>query len=189
MSVALDLTKSAAAVLLQQINADLGTTWTLNQIVFGPVMQNADVDANLYEAAVTVSGVQGVGPSGTITYKYNRIDLGTIFGSGNNSYSVDGGITYAQLLANINAAVHLNLQLSVLPDNETNQLYVQGDITPPATMPFPVTGKTSVNFLLTADPNSLIYRNSALLTATTAMTSLAAAFAGKSSTGLVYTAS
>lgn len=186
--MSLNLNQSAQAVLLAQINADLVQTWTANQIAFGPLMINNGPDAATYEVMIEVSGVPGVGPNGSFMYKYNRIDLSAIFTDSNNSFNVDGGLTYAQLLAKINTAMGTNMVLTVLPVSDTNQLYVAGDIMP-ATMPFPAPGKTSVNFLLTADQNSLIYRNSALLVATTAMTAMSAAvgsFAG--SAGLAYTA-
>jgi hypothetical protein len=185
--MSLDLTKSAAEILLQQINADLGTSFTADQVTFGPVMKNMDADSGTFEAAVQITGVPGVGPNGTVVYKYNRIDLSSIFNGANSSYSVDGGITYAQLLANINAAIGTNMSLSTLPDNDTNQLYVQGDVTPTRKMPFPAPGKTSVQFILTADPNSLIYKGEAMLTAVTAKQSLASYFTAPS-TGLAYTA-
>lgn len=185
--MSLNLNQSAQAVLLAQINADLGTTWTANQIEFGPLMTNNGPDASTYEVVIEVSGAQGQGPNGSFMYKYNRIDLSAIFNGTNNSYNVDGGLTYMQLLAKINTAMGTNMQLSVLPSPETNQLYVAGDIMP-AAFPFPGPANASVNFILTADPNSLIYRNSAILVATTAMASMATLSNGKTgSTGLVYT--
>ncbi len=184
--MSLNLTQSAAAVLLAQLNTDLGTNYTAEQITFGPLTTNNGPDAALFEVAVQVNGVQGLGPNGAFFYKYNRVDLSAIFTAENSTYSVDGGITFAQLITNINTAMGTNMVLTVLPDNDTNQLYVAGDIMPQA-LPFPAPGNASVNFMITADANSLIYRNAALLTATTATTSLAAAFVGKTSTGLVYT--
>jgi hypothetical protein len=186
--MSLNLNQSAQAILLAQLNADLGQSWTADQIEFGELALNNGSDAASYEVVIQVTGVPGKGPNGSFYYKYNRIDLSAIFNNTNNTYNVDGGIDYAGLIAKINAAIGTAMVLTVLPDHDTNQLYVAGDIMP-ASMPFPAPGKTSVNFILTADPNSLIYRNSAILVATTAMTSMAAAvgsFAG--STGLTYTA-
>lgn len=183
MSVTLNLNQAAAAILLQQFNADNGKNFTLAQIQFGPVMENNDVDSATYEAAVQMTGVPGSGVYGSYIYKYNRIDLSTIF-TGKTSYDVTAITSYAGLIAAINAALSTSMQVSVLPNNESNQLYVAGDISP-AAIPYPPAGKTSVNFLLTADPNSLIYRNSVMLTATTTAVSLAASVTTPS-TGLVF---
>jgi hypothetical protein len=182
MSVTLNLNQAAAAILLQQFNADNGTAFTTEQVTFGPVMENNDVDADVYEAAVTMTGVPGSGVYGTFVYKYNRIDLSTIFTS--KSFDVTAITNYQGLITAINAALSTAMQLSVLPNNDSNQLYVAGDISP-AAVPYPPAGKTSVNFLLTADPNSLIYRNSVMLTATTTAVSIAAK-ATTPSTGLNF---
>jgi hypothetical protein len=183
MSVTLNLNQAAAAILLQQFNADNGTSYTTEQIEFGPVMENHDVDSATYEACVLMQGVQGSGVAGSYTYKYNRIDLSTIF-AGHATYDVTAMTSYAQLIAAINTALSTDMQISVLPNNDTNQLYVAGDINP-ASLPVPPAGKTSVAFVLTADPNSLIYRNSVVLTATTTATSIAASVT-KPSTGLTF---
>jgi len=182
MSVTLNLNQAAAAVLLQQFNADNGTAFTTEQVTFGPVMENNDVDADVYEAAITMTGVPGSGVYGTYVYKYNRIDLSTIFTD--TSFDVTSITNYQGLITAINTALSTSMQLSVLPNHDTNQLYVAGDINP-AAVPYPAPGKTSVNFMLTADPNSLIYRNSVLLTATTTAVSIAAK-ATVPSTGLNF---
>jgi hypothetical protein len=188
--MSLNLNQSAAAVLLAQINADLGTSWTEEQVTIGQLMANTGPDAAEYDSIVQVNGVQGVGPNGSFYYKYNRLSLSAIFNTDNSTYSVDGGITYAQLLANINTAMGTAMTLTTLPNNDTNQLYVQGDITPPAAFPFPPSGKSSVSFILTADPNSYIYSGEAILTATTAMTGVSqyGTSGVVTSSGLVYTA-
>jgi hypothetical protein len=182
----LNLNQSAAAILLQQFNADNGTNWTPNQVTFSEVMLNNDVDAATYEAVIKISAVPGQGLNGSIYYKYNRIDLSTIFAAGNSSYDVDSYANYQALLTAINAAVGTDMQLTTLPNNDTNQLYVQGDIMP-AQIPYPPAGKSSVQFVLTADPLSMVYRNSAILTATSTSQNMAGAVTTPS-TGLVYTA-
>jgi hypothetical protein len=188
--MSLDLTQSAESVLVQQINIDNpGDALTVEQVSFGSVMANTGPSAispNQYEAVVLVTAVQGQGLNGSFPYPYNRIDLSTIFTDSNSSFNVDSCSTYAELITAINTAIGTNFQLTVLPDNDTNQLYVAGDITP-AQLPIPPVGKTSVQFILTADPNSLIYRNSVILTATTSANSLSTKFSNPSS-GLTYTA-
>lgn len=184
--MSLDLTKSAQAILVQQINSDNGKTFTVEELSFGPVMTNTDPDAEEFEAVVMVTGVAAQGWNDTWPYKFNRIDLETIFAGTNATYNVDSCLEYADLLALINTKLGTNMQLTVLPDNDTNQLYVAGDITP-ASLPSPHPAQPAVAFILTADPNSYIYRGQAMLTATTTTQSISGAIAAPS-TGLVYTA-
>jgi hypothetical protein len=183
--MSLDLTQSAAAILVQQINADNGTSFTVEQLSFGPVMTNVGADAAEFEVVVIVTGLSAQGWADSFVYKYNRIDLESIFTDSNASYSVDACADYLALLALINTALVTNMQLSTLANNDTNQAYVQGDIVP-ATLPSPAPAHPSVQFILTADLNSYIYRGAAVLTATTAAQSLAGAIT-VASTGLIYT--
>jgi hypothetical protein len=185
MSSPLILTESAQAVLVQQINKDNNKTFTVEQLSFGPVMTNAGPDSAQYEAVVMVTGVPAQGWAGSFAYKFNRIDLDTIFTTGNSTYSVDSCASYADLIALINTAMGTNMQLTVMPNSDTNQLYTEGDIAP-AVLPAPTPAHPSVAFILTADLNSYLYRGSAILTATTAAVSLSTAFT-VASTGLTYT--
>jgi hypothetical protein len=184
--MSLNLNQAAAAILVAQINLDNGKSFTVDQLSFGPVMTNAGPDSADYEAVVMVTGVPAQGWSGSFPYKYNRINLEEIFTADNSSFSVDAVADYAALVAAINTAMGTNMQLTTLPVADSNQLYVPGDITP-AQLPAPTPAAPSIAFILTADPNSYIYRGAAILNATTSAESLAAAFT-VASTGLTYTA-
>jgi hypothetical protein len=184
--MSLNLNQAAAAILVAQINLDNGKSFTVDQLSFGPVMTNAGSDAAEYEAVVMVTGVPAQGWSDSFAYKYNRISLEDIFTADNSSYNVDACADYAALVAAINTAMGTDMQLSTLPVSDSNQQYVPGDITP-AQLPAPTPAAPSVAFILTADPNSYIYRGAAILTATTSAASLAGAFTVPS-TGLTYTA-
>jgi hypothetical protein len=184
-STPLVLTESAQAVLVQQINKDNNKSFTVEQLSFGPVMTNAGPDAAQYEAVVLVTGIPSQGFAGSFAYKYNRIDLDTIFNANNSSYSVDACNEYSDLLALINTAMGTNMAMTVLPNSDVNQPYVSGDVSP-AALPAPTPAAPKVSFILTADLNSYLYRGAAVLTATTAAVSLATAFTVPS-TGLTYT--
>lgn len=184
--MSLDFTQSPQAILVQQLNHDNpGKNLTVNQVVFGPVMANSDPDSNLYDSVIEVSAVQGPTFEGSFFYKYNRLDLANIFTSGISTYAVGTAVELADLLAAINTAAKLNLGITTLPNNDTNQLYVQGDVMP-MKLPQPTAAKPSVNFLLSADANSLLFKGAALLTLTTPAANLAASFPVLS-TGLTYT--
>lgn len=185
--MSLDLTKSAQDILVQQLNKDNPTAaLTDASVTFSPVMLNSDPDAATYEAVIEVIAVQGQAFSGSYFYKYNRIDLASIFNGSNNSFPIGAAKTLADLLPAINSALGTNFTITTLPNNDTNQLYVQGDVMP-LTLPVPTHQTPSIKFMLTADPNSPIYRGAAMLTLTTTAADLSAAVSAPS-TGLTYTA-
>lgn len=184
--MSLDFTQSPANILVQQLNKDNpGKNLTVAQVTFGPVMANSDPDSATFDSVIEVTSVQGPTYEGSYFYKYNRVDLATLFNVGNSTFAVGTAVELADLLAAINAAAALNLSITVLPNNDTNQLYVQGDVMP-IKLPQPTAAKPSVNFLLSADANSLIFKGAALLTLTTPAANLGATFSA-ASTGLTYT--
>lgn len=185
--MSLDLTKSPQDILVQQLNKDNpSASLTDASVTFGAVMRNNDPDSDTYEAVIEVQSVQGQGFSNNYFYKYNRIDLASIFNGGNNSFAIGTAKTLADLIGTINSALGTNFTVTTLPNNDTNQLYVQGDVMP-LTLPQPTHQVPSIKFMLTADPNSLIYRGAAMLTLTTNAADLEAAISAPS-TGLAYTA-
>jgi hypothetical protein len=185
--MSLDFTKPGPQILIDQINADNpAAALTVDKVTFGSPMVNQDPDKALYNSAVYVTPVLGQGFTGPYVYKYNRIDLESLFNPGNSSYAVGNAVRLSDLIAQINAALNIALVSPVVADPSAGVQAASGDYLD-IVLPQPTAKHPSIDFVLTADPSSLIYQGSAILTLTTAAVDLASVIKVPS-TGLTYAA-
>jgi hypothetical protein len=184
--MSLDFTKTGPEILVDQINADNpAAAITAAMVSFSAPWNNIDPATKAsFNTAVEITPVLGQGFTGPMTYPYNRIDLASLFNVSNSSYSVGSAVTLSDLIDQINTALGIKLSSPVAADPSNGIRAQAGDFID-ITLPQPTAKKPSINFVLTADPTSLIYTGSAILTLTTTAKDLAATIA-VASTGLVH---
>jgi hypothetical protein len=183
--MSLDFTKTGPEILVDQINADNPTAALSTAMVsFGTPWQNFEADKATYNTAVMITPVLGQGFTGPVRYPYNRIDLASLVNDSNRSFDVESAVNLSDMIERINTALGIKLVSPTVANPSEGVRAQAGDYTD-IVLPQPSAKKPSINFVLTADPTSLIYTGSAILTLTTTAKDLGAAIA-VASTGLVH---
>lgn len=165
-----DFTKSAVQILIDQINEDNTSTLTPALINFGAVAVDG---GGLRNSNITATAVGGSGYTGSVQFKYDRVDLATIPGARPTAFLVGDAINLADLIDEINVAYQLGLTAADFVD-----------VAIPA---FPGTEPHETQTInLAAKATSLIYRGTLVLTLDANDVTLASVVPNTTLNGLTY---
>jgi hypothetical protein len=182
--MSLDYTKTGPQILVDQINADNpGAGLTTATVEFSDPWINNEADNATYNTAVILTPVLGQGFTGPVRYPYNRVDLASLVTDSNRSFDVGTAVKLSDMIDRINTALGVKLVSPVVADPSNGVVAAAGDYRD-IVLPQPTAKRPSVDFVITADPASLVYTGSAILTLTTTAKDLGATLA-VASTGLV----
>ncbi|WP_144106595.1 hypothetical protein [Paraburkholderia sp. BCC1886] len=186
MTTALDFTQTGQTILLAQIlndNPDCGLSAA--NCVFTYPIPNPDAVADGYDTLIRIDPIQGEGFFESFIYKYNKIDLASVFEGATTSFDKGSAVQLSDLIATINESATINLAAPVLADPANNIKAAPGDFND-LKLPQPTGPGVPVNFILTAAPMSFIYKGDVILTLTTTYKTIASVLTTPS-TGLVFT--
>jgi hypothetical protein len=183
--MSLDFTKTGQEILVDQINADNpAAALTTAKVQFSAPWSNYEADKATYNTVVMITPVLGQGFTGPVRYPYNRIDLATLVTDSNRSLDAGTAVHLSDMIDRINTALGVKLESPTVADPSNGVVAAPGDYRD-IILPQPTAKKSSVDFVLTADPASLVFMGSAILTLTTTAKDLGATLA-VASTGLVH---
>jgi hypothetical protein len=172
MAFVSDFTKLPQQIVIDLINNDNSTALTPDLLTFGlPTAATGDNPTRNTELSLTAKA--GSGYKGSVTVKYNRVDLSTVPGARSVVFPKGDATKIADLIPEINAAYQLNLQ----PED-----FVDGDLPAFAGQP-----NEQHDFQLAAGADSLCFINSVTLTVHADDIDLASVITTQELNGLVYT--
>lgn len=150
--MASDFTKVSAEILVDLINEDNpGHGFTTGILQFGlPVAPAGGSPARNTELVVSAAADSGY--SGSVTVLYNRVDMAEIPGLNNKIFPAGNAVNVSDLIPEINARYHINLQPS--------------DYVDAALPPFTGEPNEDLNFQVTANSDSLVWFGNVILTIT-----------------------
>lgn len=101
-----DFTKSAVQILIDQINEDNTSALTPALVTFGAVAVDG---GGVRNSNISATAVGGSGYTGSVEFKYNRVDLASIPGSRSTEFQVGDATNLSDLIDEINVAYQLAL--------------------------------------------------------------------------------
>jgi hypothetical protein len=141
-----DFTKQPEEILVDLINADNGTAFSVTQLYFGlprvlPVGENRNTTLDIFAN-------EGSGYAGAVNVRYNRVSLSVVPGNRSRNFDVGNALSLRDLVARINERYGIRL---------TQRDYVNVAI--PVMQPGERTAIT-----LQAGADSLVYQGNTVLT-------------------------
>lgn len=143
-----DFTKSDVQILIDQINEDNTSALTTALVSFGAVAIDG---GGIRNSNITATAAGGSGYTGSVQFKYNRVDLASVPGSRSTTFQVGNSVNLSDLIDEVNVAYQLNLTAADFIDIPIPAF--------PGTQPH-----ETQNINLAAKATSLIFRGTLVLT-------------------------
>jgi len=172
-----DYSQLPAQCLVSLINDANGTTITPAQVTFGtpaPIngLRNTEIVVTSVPASLVPVGTPAL-PPGSVALTYNRLNIDTIPGVRNRSFSNRGVVNISDLLPQINKTYGINLTLADIND---------------APLPLFVNNipNETIGFELVAAPGSLVFIGSTVLKLINTSVQLSAIITNTVLNGFIY---
>lgn len=95
-----DLTKPKYEVLIELINADNDTNYSVDDLMFDHPVMTGDADRN---TSISITGVNPPYVVGDVTVRYNRPDIQSLPGASRLAFFIGGKERYSDFIEMINA--------------------------------------------------------------------------------------